>query len=156
MEQERAFPSDFSMTVWQAFCKLLQDALVPVLLRDAQKTQLMTGFDRKVSTMLLALGIPPKLKGYSFLREAIRLYAEDPDQMITKELYCAVAANCDATPAQVERGIRTAIGIGWERGDPFCWRQYFPQCRGCADSRPSNGTFISRLAAEMNAGNANG
>lgn len=141
MEQQVTIPNDISVTLWQALCKALQEALVPELMHSAKKAS--PAVEGRICNMLLDLGIPPKLKGYSFLREAIRLYAEDPCQTITKELYCAVATKCNATATQVERGIRTAVNIGWERGDSHNWRKYF----SASSCRPSNGTFISRLAA---------
>lgn len=99
-----------------------------------------------VTGLLRSLGIPSKLRGYTFLREAVRLYAEDPDQSITKELYPAVGAACSAAAQQVERSIRTAIEAGWDRGDADIWAAYFPLDKHGVSARPSNATFISNLA----------
>lgn len=148
MEKQKFLMTDPNALFWQVLREALQDISMLELLQDAQnEAKPMPNPDGAVCSMLLTLGIPPKLKGYGFLREAIRLYAHDPGQAITKELYCAVAARCNATASQVERGIRTAIEIGWERGDPLCWQQYFSP-GWCV--RPSNGVFISRLAVGLN------
>ena len=99
-----------------------------------------------VSNLLLALGIPTKLKGYSYLREAVLLMAEDPKQSITKELYPAVAATCQGDRKNVERSIRSAIEKAWLHRDENLWKLYFPVESSGTTRRPTNTEFISRLA----------
>ena len=148
MEEQKSPMTDHNALLWQVLREALQDTLIQKVLHDVRnEAKPKPNPDGTVCSMLLTRGIPPKLKGYGFLREAVQLEAQEPGQTSTKGLYCAVAARCNATASQVERGIRTAIGIGWERGDPLRWQQYFSQCR-CI--RPSNGALISRLAAELN------
>ncbi len=99
-----------------------------------------------VSNTLMALGIPTKLRGYGYLREAILLMAQRPDQSITKELYPDVGVRCGCTGVHVERSIRSAIATAWKKRDEKIWRQFFqPDGEGVLQ-RPSNGEFISRLA----------
>ena len=95
-----------------------------------------------ISNLLLALGIPARLRGYGYLREAVLLMVHDPGQSITKELYPAVAARCGAESVPVERSIRSAIAAGWTQQDRAVWQTYF----GSRTQRPSNGEFICRLA----------
>jgi len=102
-----------------------------------------------VSNILLNLGVPTKLKGYGYLREAVGIFSGDPGQSITKELYCEVGSRCGATVTQVERGIRTAIEAAWEHRDGQQWQRYFPM-GSAVECRPSNGEFISRLADHLN------
>mgnify|MGYP003293724525 CR=1 FL=1 len=99
-----------------------------------------------VSNLLLALGIPTKLKGYGYLREAVLLMAEDPKQSITKELYPAVAAACDGDRKNVERSIRSAIEKAWLFRDENYWKLYFPVDGSGMTRRPTNSEFITRLA----------
>ena len=99
-----------------------------------------------ISNTLLRLGISTKLRGYSYLREAIILMSRDPNQSITKELYPAVAALCDGTAIQIERSIRSAITTAWGRKDPHIWQLYFAADETGTISRPTNAAFISRLA----------
>lgn len=107
-----------------------------------------------VSNVLLALGVPTRLKGYAYLREAILRMAEDPGQPITKELYPAVAAafkteNAKIDRTHVERSIRSAIGVAWKARDEQLWAMYFlPKGDGKVRC-PSNGEFISRLADSL-------
>ncbi len=100
----------------------------------------------KVSSTLLRLGIPTKLRGYSYLRQAVLLMAKDPAQSVTKELYPAVAAQFGATAIQVERSIRSAVQAAWEHCDPQIWQLYFPAGETGLIPRPTNAGMISRLA----------
>ena len=99
-----------------------------------------------VSNLLLTLGVPTKLRGYAYLREAVLERMRDPAQSVTKELYPTVAALCCATPIQVERSIRSAIAAAWTRRDEQVWRLYFQPDADGSLPRPTNAAFISRLA----------
>ena len=99
-----------------------------------------------VSNLLLALGVPTKLRGYAYLREAILERMRDPAQSVTKELYPCVAALCGGTAIQVERSIRSAIAAAWTRRDEQVWRLYFQPDPGGSLPRPTNTAFISRLS----------
>jgi two-component system response regulator (stage 0 sporulation protein A) len=102
-----------------------------------------------VSNMLMRLGVPTKLKGYNFLREAILIMSHEPTQSITKELYPSVASACHATPVQIERSIRSAISVSWSNRDEGIWRLYFSADGSSHIPRPSNGAFISQLADRL-------
>lgn len=99
-----------------------------------------------VPDMLMSLGISSKLRGYIYLQHTILDLVRQPGQLVTKELYPAVAKRYGATGAQVERSIRSAITTAWDNRDEMQWRQYF-----CADAageieRPTNAEFITCLA----------
>lgn len=102
-----------------------------------------------VCNLLLTLGIPTKLRGYPYLREAILLEMGNPGQSVTKELYPAVASACNASAAQVERSIRSAIQTAWMNRDEQIWRLYFQSGPTGTVPRPTNGGFISRLADRL-------
>ena len=99
-----------------------------------------------VSNVLLTLRIPTKLRGYICAREAILYLVRCPGMSVTKELYPAVAALCDGTPAQVERAIRGAIQAGWTQGAGEAWEQFFKRRSDGMIHKPSNGEFLSRIA----------
>ena len=103
----------------------------------------------QTSSLLLTLGVPTKLRGYAYLREAVLLMMRDSTQSITKELYPEVARICGCAPAHVERSIRSAVAAAWEHRDENIWRLYFPANEEGKILRPSNGTFISRLADSL-------
>lgn len=102
-----------------------------------------------VTNLLLSLGVPTKLHGYAYLREAVLLMAKDPGQSITKELYPKVAALCGCDPKHVERSSRNAIASAWRCRDERVWQLYFPPGTDGTIPRPTNGTFISRLADSL-------
>ena len=97
----------------------------------------------RVTGLLQELGFSAKLRGYSYLREAILQMAEDPDRSIVKELYSSVGAVYGVTARHVEHSARCAIREAWSRGDPDLWALYFGDCR------PTSAVFIGTLAAGL-------
>ena len=97
-----------------------------------------------ISSLLIALGVPVKYRGYPYLREAILLIARKRDQSITKELYPTVAKIFDnrVDGQNVERAIRNAIDKAWANRDDRIWQMYFPPGRDGEISKPSNSQFI--------------
>lgn len=89
--------------------------------------------------------IPVNRGGYTYLMEAILLFAKNPDQSITKELYPEAAARCSRPGLNVERPIRTAIEAAWVHHNNPAWKKYFPNYA----SRPTNSEFIARLAEDL-------
>jgi hypothetical protein len=104
--------------------------------------------EERVTEMLLMAGIPAKIRGYYFIREAITMVVEDPHLInaITKELYPGIAKRYDTTAGKVERSIRTALDVVWNRGNveninAFYGYEVFPQ-----KNKPTNGEFIATTA----------
>ncbi len=101
---------------------------------------------QRTAQILRALGFSPKVSGFHYLQLAIPMYAADPRQAITKELYTAIGQQCGKNAQLVERAIRAAIDTAWRHRDEQLWRQY---CRTAPDGavpRPSNGDLIAALA----------
>lgn len=96
---------------------------------------------------LRQLGFPVRRAGYRYLLAAIPLYAENPNQYLTKELYPKIAKCCNGKDSRaVEHAMRTVIDYAWSHRDDGVWRKYFaPGPRGTIPC-PSNKEFISRLA----------
>ena len=99
-----------------------------------------------VTNMMLDLGIPTKLRGFAFLREAALETLRNPGQLMTKELYPKVAKICDGSAQQVERSIRSAIAAAWAHRDEQLWRMYFPPNGKGLLEKPTNSEIISCLA----------
>lgn len=97
--------------------------------------------------ILLRLGFSRKLSGTRYLRQAIRLFTRDPQQMLTKELYTAVGQLFQVSSSQVERSIRNAIAAAWRNRDEKVWLRYFPTGENGIVRRPTNGELITRLSA---------
>ena len=96
---------------------------------------------------LHALTFSSHLDGYGYLLSGIPLFAKDPQQRLTKELYPAIAAQYGCKdPRSIEHAIRTAIESAWKHGDPNVWVKYFPPDKTGILRCPTNKEFISRLA----------
>ena len=101
-----------------------------------------------VSNLLHRLGIPANIKGYSYLRYAIMLSVENEGYVnsITKTLYPKVAKKYSVTASSVERAMRNAISIGWDRGDITILSEFFGFTVNCAKGKPTNSEFIAMLS----------
>lgn len=111
-----------------------------------------------VTCVIHDIGVPAHIKGYQYLREAIMIAVEDMDVInaVTKVLYPEVARRFQTTPSRVERAIRHAIEVAWDRGDLETLQKYFGYTVSNAKGKPTNSEFIAmiadRLTLEMNNG----
>lgn len=107
--------------------------------------------DEKISNIFIAVGIPAHIKGYQFLREAIKLTIDDPDiiNSITKRLYPTIASHFNSSPSKVERGIRHAIEISWNRGKIENINTVFGVKIYTNHDKPTNGEFIALVADKL-------
>ena len=107
--------------------------------------------DDRVSNIFLGLGIPAHIKGYQFLREAVRLVVEDPDRInrITKELYPMIARRFGTSASKVERAIRHAIEVAWSRGRVESLNRAFGCRVAIPEDKPTNGEFIALIADKL-------
>ncbi|MBR1584881.1 MAG: sporulation transcription factor Spo0A [Clostridia bacterium] len=105
----------------------------------------------QLSNLFLAMGIPAHIKGYQYLREAIRLVIEKPDMIggITKELYPAIARRFNTSSSKVERAIRHAIEVAWSRGRVETLNKAFGCRVAHPDEKPTNGEFIALIADKL-------
>lgn len=94
---------------------------------------------------LLKLGFSPKLDGFRLLQIGIPLYAQDPDQLIVKELYPSIGNLAGCRKDSVEQSIRRAISAAWKNRDDSVWQIYFPNSRKC----PTNKEFITTLSEQL-------
>ncbi|MFI3177318.1 MAG: sporulation initiation factor Spo0A C-terminal domain-containing protein [Eubacteriales bacterium] len=107
--------------------------------------------ERIVTERMLELGVPAHLKGYHYLREAIVLTAFDMDMVssVTKVLYPAVGRKFVVEGGRVERAIRNAIEVAWERGDTKRFQVLFAYSKETGCARPTNSEFIARIADQI-------
>lgn len=101
----------------------------------------------KLHEVLLTIGIPPNLLGYSYILYALELILLNPLYLnaITKKLYIDIGKKYDTSPASVERAIRTAINAGWLHGNIDYIDCVFRNCVNPVKGVPSNSLFLSRL-----------
>jgi two-component system, response regulator, stage 0 sporulation protein A len=107
--------------------------------------------DEKISHIFITVGIPAHIKGYKFLREAIKLSISDPNiiNSITKKLYPAIAEKFDTSASKVERAIRHAIEVAWNRGKIENINGLFGVTVYSSNEKPTNGEFIALVADKM-------
>ncbi len=107
--------------------------------------------EEKITNIFITVGIPAHIKGYQFLREAIKLAIDNPDiiNSITKKLYPEVAEKFDTSPSKVERAIRHAIEVAWNRGKIENINSLFGVRVYSHNEKPTNGEFIALIADKM-------
>ena len=117
------------------------------------KSQERTDSDLEIiiSDIMRQIGVPAHIKGYQYLREAIALSIKDPDLMhsVTKILYPTVAKNNKTTASRVERAIRHAIEVAWDRGDVDVLSSYFGYTIQNTRGKPTNSEFIAMISDKL-------
>lgn len=106
---------------------------------------------QRVAEVLYEIGVPVSLKGYHYLRKAIIIAANDMDVInaITKVLYPQVAKECHTTPSRVERAIRHAVEVAWDRGDLGVLQKWFGYTVSLTKGKPTNSEFIALIADKL-------
>ena len=101
-----------------------------------------------VTSIIHEIGVPAHIKGYQYLREAIIIAVNDMDVInaITKVLYPQVAKAFQTTPSRVERAIRHAIEVAWDRGDLDTLQRFFGYTVSNTKGKPTNSEFIALIA----------
>ena len=104
-----------------------------------------------VTGIIHEIGVPAHIKGYQYLREAIIIAVNDMDVInaITKVLYPQVAKTFQTTPSRVERAIRHAIEVAWDRGDLDTLQRFFGYTVNSAKGKPTNSEFIALIADKL-------
>ena len=104
-----------------------------------------------ITDIMHEIGVPSHIKGFQYLREAIILAVKDNDVInaMTKELYPQVASTFCTTPTRVERSIRHAIEVAWERGDLDTLQRFFGYSVSNTRGKPTNSEFIALIADRL-------
>ena len=110
-----------------------------------------TGIESMVTGIIHEIGVPAHIKGYQYLREAIIIAVNDMDVInaITKVLYPQVAKAFQTTPSRVERAIRHAIEVAWDRGDLDTLQRFFGYTVSNTKGKPTNSEFIALIADKL-------
>ena len=116
----------------------------PIVTTGGSKLNLVS----EVTNVMHKIGIPAHVKGYQYIREAILMVVEDVSLLgaVTKELYPDIAKKFDTASSRVERGIRHAIELAWERGHTDTLKQIFGYSMNVSRQKPTNSEFIALLA----------
>lgn len=107
--------------------------------------------ERDVTDMIHEIGVPAHIKGYQYLREAIMMSVENPDMLgsITKVLYPTIARKNQTTASRVERAIRHAIEVAWNRGRMETLDALFGYTINTGKGKPTNSEFIALIADKI-------
>ncbi|MDO4517117.1 MAG: sporulation transcription factor Spo0A [Bacillota bacterium] len=107
--------------------------------------------EANVTAIIHEIGVPAHIKGYQYLREAIIMTVEDMDVInaVTKVLYPEVARKFGTTASRVERAIRHAIEVAWDRGDLDTLQKYFGFTVSNSKGKPTNSEFIAMIADRL-------
>lgn len=109
------------------------------------------GLEMTVTEIIHQIGVPAHIKGYHYLREAIIMSVNDPEiiNSVTKQLYPSVAKRFSTTSSRVERAIRHAIEVAWDRGDVDVLNSYFGYTIHNTKGKPTNSEFIAMISDKL-------
>ena len=119
--------------------------------REQPRSSGKPNIETMVTGIIHEIGVPAHIKGYQYLREAIIIAVEDMDVInaITKVLYPQVAKTFQTTPSRVERAIRHAIEVAWDRGDLDTLQRFFGYTVSNTKGKPTNSEFIALIADKL-------
>ena len=125
--------------------------IISTLFNNITLSNSNSSLETKITKMLHALGIPSHIKGYQYIRESILLMYNNPYIIggITKELYPEVANRYNTTSSRVERAIRHAIEVSWNRGDYEYMEELFGHSVDYDRAKPTNSEFIATVADKL-------
>ena len=143
------------------YCTALRDAgFNVVVMNDSEVSEVGSHGDSSfqdkdltvtISEIMHQIGVPAHIKGYQYLREAILLSVGDDEMInsVTKYLYPTVAKKFGTTPSRVERAIRHAIEVAWDRGDVDVLSSYFGYTIQNQRGKPTNSEFIAMISDRL-------
>ena len=107
--------------------------------------------ETQITKIIHQIGVPAHIKGYQYLRTAIIMTVNDGDiiNSVTKILYPSVARQYQTTSSRVERAIRHAIEVAWDRGDVDTLNSYFGYTIQNSRGKPTNSEFIAMIADSL-------
>lgn len=125
--------------------RMNRSGIIPVNKNETRDLELI------VSDIMHQIGVPAHIKGYQYLRSAIIMSVDSPDMMgsVTKVLYPTVAKMYKTTASRVERAIRHAIEVAWDRGDVDVLSSYFGYTIQNTRGKPTNSEFIAMISDKL-------
>ena len=126
----------------------MMENMLRLLEKRGMKSLHASGLEELVTSIIHEVGVPAHIKGYQYVREAIMITVEDMDVInsVTKILYPEVAKRYHTTPSRVERAIRHAIEVAWDRGDLETLQKFFGYTVSNAKGKPTNSEFIAMIS----------
>lgn len=129
----------------------LAEELQRITRKREASTDKTPDIETQVTKIIHQIGVPAHIKGYQYLRTAILLTVRDSDVInsVTKVLYPTVAKKYQTTTSRVERAIRHAIEVAWDRGDVETLNSYFGYTIQNDRGKPTNSEFIAMIADNL-------
>ena len=126
-------------------------ALTPAAMQEGGVVADRPDLEVMVTEIIHQIGVPAHIKGYHYVRESILLAVERPEiiNSVTKQLYPEVAKRFSTTPSRVERAIRHAIEVAWDRGDVDTLNSYFGYTIHNGRGKPTNSEFVAMIADKI-------
>lgn len=118
---------------------------------EFSKVVMKDSIELVITDIMRQIGVPAHIKGYHYLRQAIKLTVDDPElmQAVTKILYPTIAKSNKTTSSRVERAIRHAIEVAWDRGDVDVLSSYFGYTIQNSRGKPTNSEFIAMISDKL-------
>lgn len=141
-------PQGRDATLSKAYISSLPSS-IPMAPKAEPKSE--NDIEKIVTQIIHEVGIPAHIKGYQFIRSAIMMAISDIDSInyITKQLYPSIAKQYQTTPSRVERAIRHAIEVAWNRGKPEIMNELFGYTISSGKGKPTNSEFIAMIADKI-------
>ncbi len=135
---------------YNTLLRVLNEFTAPLIHTKAPQRR-NSNLDERIANLFISVGIPAHIKGYQFLREAIKMTIDTPDiiNSITKRLYPSIAELYSTSPSKVERAIRHAIEVAWSRGKIENINSIFGIKIYAPNEKPTNGEFIALIADKL-------
>ena len=121
---------------------------------SASFSPMVRNLDIEVTRVIQQMGVPAHVKGYQYVRDAIILVVEEMNLLgaVTKELYPLIAEKYNTTASRVERAIRHAIELAWDRGNVDMMNKFFGYTVNMERGKPTNSEFIAMVADRLRIG----
>ena len=123
----------------------------PMSAREKLERRRAGSLDERISNIFVSIGIPPNIKGYNYLREGIKMAVADPRVInnVTKGLYPVIGEKYETSASKVERAIRHAIEVAWNRGRVDAVNAIFGARVYIGSEKPTNSEFIALVADKL-------
>lgn len=147
--QEARFIARILERILERYYKAQQVKLKRAGMTEEQKQFLFDSeLEKDITNLIREIGIPAHIKGYQYIREGIIMSVKDPEMLnyITKFLYPTIASKYKTTTSSVERAIRHAIEVAWNRGKLDSMEELFGYNVNSGKGKPTNSEFIALLA----------
>ena len=135
----------------ETVCERMEEICSVGAKREKERPGQGPDIETMVTNVIHEIGVPAHIKGYQYLREAIIIAVGDMEVInaITKVLYPQVAKTFSTTPSRVERAIRHAIEVAWDRGDLDTLQRFFGYTVSNTKGKPTNSEFIALIADRL-------